>query len=105
MSEEAMKQMIQGMLENLEQSGAEMEGLSLDDLRDAMSHPKAAAFLADWMPHEAASVQQGASAPDFTLPYLPGYAKEGDTMTLSSHFRSALGSTVRPVALIFGSYT
>ena len=99
MSEEATKQMIQGMLEKLEQSGVDMDGLSLDDLRDAMSHPAAAAFLADWMPHEASSVKQGEPAPNFTLPYLPGHAKEGDTMTLSSH------SGDRPVALIFGRYT
>jgi hypothetical protein len=95
-----MKQMIQGMLENLEKNGVEMDGLSLDDLRDAMSHPKAAAFLADWMPVEAAAVAQGEPAPDFTLPYLPGQGKdEGETMSLSSHFGS------RPVGLIFGSYT
>ncbi len=103
MSEDAMKQMIQGMLENLEKSGAKMDGLSLDDLRDAMSHPNAPAFLAEWMPHEAASVQAGAAAPDFTLPYLPGQGKEeGETATLSSHFA---GTAPRPVALIFGSYT
>jgi hypothetical protein len=100
MSQEPMKQMIQGMLANLEKNGVEMDGLSLDDLRDAMSHPKAPEFLAEWMPVEAESVAQGEPAPDFTLPYLPGQGMdEGETMSLASHFGS------RPVGLIFGSYT
>ena len=104
MTQDPMKQMIQGMLESLEKDGVEMDGLSLDDLRDAMSHPAAAAFLAEWMPIEATSVAQGEPAPDFTLPYLPGQGKEeGETMSLSSHCSSPLGA--RPVGLIFGSYT
>ena len=97
--EAAIRQMIEGMLRNLEANGVEMDGLDLDDLEDAMSHPGAIEMLAEWMPHEAASVKQGEPAPDFTLPYLPGHAKEGETMTLSSHFGE------RPVALVFGSYT
>ena len=99
MSDDPMKKMIEGMLANLEQNDVQMDGLSLDDLKDAMSHPEAPKFLADWMPIEAASVKQGADAPDFTLPFLPGHATEGETMTLSSHFGE------RPVALVFGSYT
>ena len=72
---------------------------ALDDLRDAMSHPKAAETVAELMPVEAASVQPGQPAPDFTLPYLSGSGTEGATVTLSDHFGK------RPVALIFGSYT
>lgn len=99
MSDDPMRDMIQGMLAKLEQDGVEMQGLDLDELRDAMAHPQAAAFLAEWMPVEAASVKAGADAPDFTLPFMPGHAAEGEAMTLSSHFGK------RPVALIFGSYT
>jgi hypothetical protein len=100
MSEDAMKKMVQGMLESLERDGAAMDGLKLDDLRDAMSHPEVPRFLAEWMPIEAASVAQGADAPDFRLPFLPGQGREaGETVTLSDHFGN------RPVGLIFGSYT
>jgi hypothetical protein len=92
------REMIAGMLENL---GSEaMDGLSLDDLKDAMSHPLAAATVAELMPLEAASVQPGQPAPDFTLPWLPGGGgEEGQSVTLSERWRE------RPVALIFGSYT
>ena len=41
-SSDATRQLIQGMLTRLEQSGVEMQGLALDDLADAMSHPLAA---------------------------------------------------------------
>ena len=105
MSEDATKTMIARMLKSLEEGGVEMDGLELDDLKDAMSHPKAPEILAKWMPHEATSVKQGESAPDFTLPYLPGHGflpghgVEGRSMTLSSHVGK------RPVGLIFGSYT
>ncbi len=92
---------ISGMLKNLE--GEQMQGLSLDDLTKVMSHPKAAAVVANLMPLEASSVQAGQPAPDFTLPYLPGSRPAGEpedaTVTLSDHFG------LRPVALIFGSYT
>ena len=99
MSEDAMNEMIQKTLERLAEEGVSMDGLELVALRSAMSHPAAPAFLAEWMPIDAASVKQGAPAPDFSLPYLPGQGREpGETMTLSAH----LG---RPVALVFGSYT
>ena len=101
MSEQATKAMIAGMLDDLE--GEDMQGLSLDDLKTVMGHPKAAEVVAELMPLEATSVKVGEAAPDFTLPYLPqslpGGAPEGATATLSDHFGS------RPVALIFGSYT
>jgi hypothetical protein len=78
----------------------EMAGLSIDDLADAMSHPLAKEVVAELLPLEAASVQQGERAPDFSLPWLPGQGKaEGESFTLSSR------AGQRPVALIFGSYT
>ena len=39
-----------------------MDGLSPEDLADAMSHPKAAEVVAELMPFEASSVQQGEPA-------------------------------------------
>ena len=101
MSEEEVQKMISGMLAGLESE--EMQGLSLNELKQAMAHPNAAATIAELMPFEITSVQPGQPAPDFTLPYLPGSLPEGadhdTTMTLSDHFGK------RPVALIFGSYT
>ncbi len=73
---------------------------SINHHENAMSHPLAAQTAAELMPSEQTSVQPGEAAPDFTLPYLPGYGgAEGETLTLSDR----LGS--RPVAIIFGSYT
>ena len=88
----------------LEQDAADgkLAGITVDDLMDAMSHPKAAAVIAKTMEIEAQSVQQGAAAPDFSLPWLAGSEPAGNratSMTLSAHFGK------RPVALIFGSYT
>ena len=77
-----------------------MDGLSQEDLAAAMSHPKAAEVLAQLMPFEASSVQQGEPARDFELPFLPGQGgAEGETLRLSDRLAQ------RPVALIFGSYT
>jgi hypothetical protein len=83
--------MIEAVRVQLESQGAELQGLSLDDLRDAMSHPQAAAQVVKLMALEASSVQVGDPAPDFSLSRL------GESET--SHFGK------RPVALIFGSYT
>lgn len=90
--------MIEAVRVQLEAQGAELQGLSLDDLRDAMSHPQAAGQVARLMALEASSVQIGDPAPDFSLPRL-GEPETGERVTLSSHFGK------RPVALIFGSYT
>jgi hypothetical protein len=98
MSEFDVDAMIEALRGQLEAEGAEMEGLSLDDLRDAISHPKAAAHVAEAMALDAQSVKAGDPAPDFALPRLGG-SKAGEVVTLSSHFGT------RPVALIFGSYT
>jgi hypothetical protein len=92
---EGMKKGIFAQLKN-----DSMDGLDLADLEDAMSHPEAKKTVAELMPLEAASVQAGQPAPDFTLPWLPGSgAGEGESFTLSEKHGS------RPVALIFGSYT
>ena len=80
--------------------GDPMDGLSKDDLAAAMSHPKAAEVVAELMPFEATSVQQGEPARDFELQFLAGHGgAEGETLRLSDRFAG------RPVALIFGSYT
>jgi len=77
-----------------------LAGLTVDDLMDAVSHPKAAETIAETLGWEAASVKPGEPAPDFTLPWLRGADSErGPAFTLSSRFGR------RPVALIFGSYT
>lgn len=96
MSEIDVDAMIEAVRAQLEAQGLEPQGLTLDDLRDAMSHPQAAAQVARLMALEAASVQQGDPAPDFELPRLDASAER---VRLSSHFGK------RPVALVFGSYT
>ncbi len=81
-------------------SDGEMQGLSKADLEAAMSHPKAAETVAELIPLEATSVQQGEPARDFELPFLPGQGGgDGERLCLSERFAE------RPVALIFGSYT
>ena len=100
---ESARRMIEGMLSSLDE--ADLDGVSMDSLRQAMSHPKAAEAVAELMPIEAASVRQGEPAPDFTLPFLEaiegrsGHAAEARNVTLSDHFGR------RPVALVFGSAT
>ena len=98
MSKMDVDAMIEGVRAQLEEQGADLQGLSLDDLRDAMSHPQAADEVMRVMALEATSVKQGDPAPEFDLPRLGG-ANAGERVRLSSH----LGK--RPVALIFGSYT
>ena len=98
MSEIDVDARIETLVGQLEDQGVEMEGLSLDGLKDAMAHPKAAEQIAELMAIDAQSVKAGEPAPDFALPRLGG-ANAGEVVTLSSHFKS------RPVALIFGSYT
>ena len=96
------KRMMEGMRAQLERDEAEgkLAGLTVADLEDAVSHPKAPEVIAQCMAADAQSVAQGEPAPDFTLPWLPGSAGNAEpTVTLSSHFGK------RPVALIFGSYT
>ncbi len=90
--------MMEDLRKDLESRGVSMQGLSLDELREAMSHPKAAEMVVELMGREAASVQEGDPAPDFSLPTLSG-ADEGKRVQLADHRGE------RPVALIFGSYT
>ncbi len=96
-AEDETRNKISGMLARLE--GEDMQGLSHDRLKQAMSHPKAADSVAELLSYDATAVKLGDPAPDFSLPYLPGSGREGARVTLSDHFGS------RPVALIFGSYT
>jgi len=96
--------LMSAMRARLEKDAADgkLAGITVDDLMDAISHPKAAAVIAKSIELEAQSVQEGATAPDFTLPWLAGSEPAGGSttsMTLSAHFGK------RPVALIFGSYT
>jgi hypothetical protein len=97
-----LEALMSGMRERLRQDEAEgrLAGLTVEDLMDALSHPAAPDAVAEALELEAASVQAGEPAPDFSLPWLPrgGDAPTG-RMTLSEHFGK------RPVALIFGSYT
>jgi hypothetical protein len=97
-----VEEVMAGMQERLQQDEAEgrLAGLTVEDLRDAMSHPKAPEVIAEVMELEAASVQEGEAAPDFSLARLRSDDEGGpDRMTLSEHFGQS------PVALIFGSYT
>ena len=83
-----------------DEADGKLAGLTVADLQDAMSHPRAAAVIAECSAADERSVKQGEPAPDFTLPWLPGSAgSEAATLTLSSRFGK------RPVALVFGSYT
>ncbi len=101
MASDAEKLNVDKMMEDvaarLAEAGHEMAGLSLDGLREAVSHPKAAAEIQRLFTLEASSVQQGDPAPDFRLPYLPGQG-EG-AVKLSERIAKS------PVALVFGSYT
>ncbi len=101
MASDAEKMNVDKMMEDvaarLAEAGHEMAGLSLEGLREAVSHPKAAAEIQRIFALEAGSVKQGDPAPDFRLPYLPGQG-EG-AVRLSERWAQ------RPVALIFGSYT
>ena len=102
MDRKGVKDMLEGMRAQLErdQSVGDLVGMNVDDLADAVSHPKAPEVIGALMEIEATSVREGDPAPDFTLPWLAGApAGAGDTLTLSSRFGP------RPVALIFGSYT
>jgi hypothetical protein len=102
MADVDIQKIMEGMRATLEQDeqAGKLAGLTVADLEDAMSHPKAAAVIAETFAAEQGSVRQGEDAPDFTLPWLPASEKPGtDALSLSSHFGT------RPVALIFGSYT
>ncbi len=96
---EAVKERLKASLEdNRDEEG--LVRMDVDDLMDAMSHPKAAGVVESLLALELNIVQQGELAPDFTLPWLSGQSPDGSaSLTLSSHFGK------RPVALIFGSYT
>ena len=77
-----------------------MKRMNMDDLKDAMSHPKAGDVVKELMALEPETVQQGEPAPDFDLPWLSGQGPDGSgSVSLSDHFGK------RPVGLIFGSYT
>ena len=95
----ALLESMRGQLE-ADQADGGLAGMDVADLADAMAHPKAGAVISELMGREAESVQAGQPAPDFTLPWLPGSeGSDAPTVTLSSE------RGVRPVALVFGSYT
>lgn len=97
-----VQKLLEGMRERLldDEAKGELAGITVADLTDAVSHPKAPEVIAETLALEAGSVKPGEAAPDFTLPWLPGpTAGKGATLTLSDR----LGR--RPVALVFGSYT
>ena len=102
MSKIDVNAMMEGMRAELERDEAsgDLVGLSVADLADAISHPKAAEAIAEIQAVAAGSVQVGEPAPDLSLPWLsPSDRDRGERLTLSSHRGK------RPVALIFGSYT
>ncbi len=99
---EALARMREQMLESLQAEGEadRMEGFTFERLRDAMYRPNALETMAELLSSGPGSASEGAPAPDFELPHLPGHGgAEGQTVALSSHFGR------RPVGLIFGSYT
>ena len=101
-AETRVNAMMEGMRETLERDEREgrLAGLTVEDLADAMSHPRAPAVVQELMQLEAASVKPGDPAPDFSLPWLHGAPADGGArLTLSERWRE------RPVALVFGSYT
>ena len=98
MSERERMPGIETMLEGLAARSDEMEGFSVEQLRTALEEPGAAESVQRLAEREAASVQQGEPARDFTLPFLDP-ERSHETLTLSRHFGR------RPVALVFGSYT
>ena len=59
-----VQKMMETMRPQLERDESEdrLAGLSMDELVEAVSHPKAAAMIAEIMEAEAASVQEGAPA-------------------------------------------
>jgi hypothetical protein len=80
--------------------GPTISSANRQQLMDAIAHPKAAAEIQRGFELEAASVQEGQPAFDFTLPRLGAGGNEPQrSVTLSDHFGR------RPVALVFGSYT
>ncbi|MDE0887345.1 MAG: hypothetical protein OSB70_17620 [Myxococcota bacterium] len=102
MSEFNLEATIQAVKARMEADpeGTADAGIDAESIAKALSHPLAPAELERSLPIEAASVAEGAPAPDFSLARLgKGPGGEVDAVTLSSHFGK------RPVALIFGSYT
>jgi hypothetical protein len=98
MAQDDLDERKRALLQTLE--GEAMEGIRLEELRRAMSHPKAAETIRELLPYEAGAPGPGAPAPDFALAWLPGSEPPGGApFRLSDHFGR------RPVALIFGSYT
>ena len=85
--------LIEGVRAQLEAQGMELQGLTLEALRDAMSHPQEAAEVMRAMALEASSVKLGDPAPEFDLPRLGG-PDAGERVRLSSH------PGKRPVALV-----
>ena len=64
----------------LQLEGQAMEGLEIDRLRDAMNRPGALESMGELMALDPKSVRQGEAAPDFELPYLPGYGRDGESL-------------------------
>ena len=103
MSKADLKGMLEGMRETLErdQAAGKLAGLTVSDLAEAISHPKAPEVIAECMEADAASVKLGEPAPDFSLPWLPGSREgRGECLTLSEHFEKP----VHPAQLVIFSY-
>ncbi|MBW2266977.1 MAG: hypothetical protein JRH16_00275 [Deltaproteobacteria bacterium] len=87
--------------ERLAQPGeGDLAGMEVDDLAEAIAHPKAAATIEAMFALEATSVQPGEPAPEIELPWLGARpAGQPERFSLAAHRGH------RPVALVFGSYT
>ena len=70
----AMLETVQSQLKKDAAEGR-LNGPSTEDVQKAMAHPKAAEVIGTLMQREAPSVQQGQSAPDFTLPWLSQHGR------------------------------
>ena len=99
MSEADDGALIAQLRENFSPEDLERAGMTLEDMVRAASHPRARTEIAELMQREARSIREGEPAPDFELPWLSNAPDASTGMRLSDHFG------VRPIALVFGSYT
>ena len=101
MAQVDVQQLIAELRDRLAKPGeGDLTGMAVDDLAEAIAHPKVAATIDAIFAIEPTSVQRGEPAPEIELPWLGArHADQPERFSLAAHRGS------RPVALIFGSYT